>query len=46
LKLKAKEKNYFLEISAKKVHSKMDQQQNGQRQKGPQKTGRAKVVAP
>jgi len=34
LKEKAKEKNYFREICAKK-----DQQQNGQRQKGPQQNG-------
>jgi len=33
------EKNYFHEIRAKKVRSKLDQQQ-----KGPHKTGRAKVV--
>jgi len=39
LKEKAKEKNYFLEIRAKKVRSKMDQQQNGQRQKAPQQNG-------
>jgi len=35
LKQKAKEKNYFREIGTKKVRSKMDQQQNGQCQKGP-----------
>jgi len=34
-----KEKNYFCEIHAKKVGSKMDQQQNEQRQKGPQQNG-------
>jgi len=36
LKKTAKEKNYFCEICIKNVRSKMDQQQNGQRQKGPQ----------
>jgi len=41
LKQKAKEKNYFREISAKKVRSKMDNAK-----KGHNKTGRAKVVAP
>jgi len=39
LKQKTKEKNYFGEICAKKVRSKVDQQQNGQRQKGPQQNG-------
>jgi len=34
-KKKLNEKNYFHEICTKKVRSKMDQQQNGQRQKGP-----------
>jgi len=33
---KKKAKKNFREICAKKVHSKMEQQQNGQRQKGPQ----------
>jgi len=47
LKQKAKEKNYFREIHAKKVCSKMDQQQNGQRQKMPQqKWSRHKVMYP
>jgi len=41
LKQKAKEKNYFLEIHAKKVRSKM-----GNAKKGHNKTGRAKVSAP
>jgi len=40
-KKKANKNNYFHEICAKRGHSKMDQQQ-----KGPQKTGHAKVVAP
>jgi len=39
LKQKGKEKNYFCEIRAKKVCSKMDQQQNEQCQKGPQQNG-------
>jgi len=46
-KLKNWKKNYFHEIRAEKVRSKMYQQQNGQRKKGPQqneprKSGRAK----
>jgi len=41
LKQKAKEKNYFCEIHAKKVHFKM-----GNAKKGHNKIGRAKVVVP
>jgi len=42
-----KEKKFFCEICAKKLRTKMDQQQNGQSQKGPQqnelrKSGRPK----
>jgi len=47
VKEKSKRKNYFREIRAKEVHSKMDQQENEQRQKtrqqnGPHQSGRAK----
>jgi len=38
-KKKKSKKNYFYEIRAKKIHSKMDQQQNGQRHKGLQQNG-------
>jgi len=39
MKQKAKEKNYFRGIRAKKVRSKMDLHQNGKCQKGPQQNG-------
>jgi len=46
-KIKAKEKNYFCEIRAKKVRLKMDQQRNGKRQKRPQQNKpRQKDVLP
>jgi len=39
LEKKLREKTYFHEICIKKVCSKMDQLQNGQRKKGPQQIG-------